>query len=295
MKHLTAIFCLTLTLLLGSVGNSESADYRKGLTAARSGDFATALRVWTPLAKQGHSRAQYSLGWMYDQGKGVSQDHKTAVKWYRLAAKQGNGSAQVNLGNMYAKGQGVTQDHKTAVKWYTLAAKQGRAKAQNTLGYMYANGKGVSQDYKTAVKWYKLAAKQGNASAKNNLKELQKKITKTVTAKLKNARGIWGIKFGMDSQHIIGLENKSLKCISRTSEKNNMKPVDTIITTCSHKNSGQRVYFGYKKTPYGGSCPCKNLYQINRKLGKFTSAGWNALFIYNSLHLFSLFSPDDLS
>ena len=51
MKHLTAIFCLTLTLLLGSVGNSESADFQRGLTAHDSGDYATALRELTPLAK----------------------------------------------------------------------------------------------------------------------------------------------------------------------------------------------------------------------------------------------------
>jgi len=42
MKHLTAIFCLTIAVLLGSVGNSESADYEKGLTAYVNFDFATA-------------------------------------------------------------------------------------------------------------------------------------------------------------------------------------------------------------------------------------------------------------
>ena len=68
MKHLTATFCLTLTLLLGSVGNSESADYQKGLTAYHFGDYATALREWTPLAKQGNAGAQFSLGFMYEKG-----------------------------------------------------------------------------------------------------------------------------------------------------------------------------------------------------------------------------------
>ena len=113
MKHLTAIFCLTLVILLGSAGNSESADFQKGLTAAQSGDFATALREWTPLAKQGDVNAQYNLGVMYDQGDGVSQDYKTAVKWYTLAAKQRHAFAQSNLGQMWSKNHrvsaGVTQ------------------------------------------------------------------------------------------------------------------------------------------------------------------------------------------
>jgi len=81
MKNLTAILCLTLTLFLGSVGNSESADFQKGLTAAQSGDFATALREWTPLAKQGNADAQYNLGLMYYKGDGVPVDYTRAFMW----------------------------------------------------------------------------------------------------------------------------------------------------------------------------------------------------------------------
>jgi hypothetical protein len=53
MRKLTATLCLTLTILLGSAGVSESADFQKGLTAAQRGDFATALREWKPLAERG--------------------------------------------------------------------------------------------------------------------------------------------------------------------------------------------------------------------------------------------------
>jgi len=126
--------CLTAALLLGNVGTSWGADLQKGLAAAKSGDYATALREWKPLAKQGNASAQYNLGLMYYKGQGVLQDYKTAVKWYRLAAEQGNANAQSNLGLMYYKGQGVLQDYKTAVKWYRLAAEQGNANAQSNLG-----------------------------------------------------------------------------------------------------------------------------------------------------------------
>jgi len=53
MRKITATLCLTIAVLLGSAGNSASADYQKGLDAAKRGDFATALREWTPLAEQG--------------------------------------------------------------------------------------------------------------------------------------------------------------------------------------------------------------------------------------------------
>jgi hypothetical protein len=117
MRNLTATMCLTLAVLLGSAGMSWSADLQKGFTAAQSGDFATALREWTPLAEQGDANAQFNLDVMYDEGLGVPQYYKTAVKWYRLSAEQGNASAQQNLGVMYATGQGVIQDYVRAHMW----------------------------------------------------------------------------------------------------------------------------------------------------------------------------------
>jgi TPR repeat protein len=207
MRNLTAIFCLTLTLLLGGCVTDRL------LKSAGFGGKSNYEQTYT-LAKQGNADAQYKLGEMYYYGEGVPQDDKTAVKWYTLAAKQGNARAQNNLGLMYYRGQGVPQDYKTAVKWYTLSAKQGfadakrflerlrseianqkgltayksgdyatalreleplakqgNADAQSKLGWMYETG-GFDQvpfNNKTAVRWYTLAAKQGNAESQFNL------------------------------------------------------------------------------------------------------------------------------
>jgi hypothetical protein len=127
MRNLTAIICLTVALLFGCTGVCKSADYQNGVTAYQSGDFATALREWTPLAEQGNVGAQYLLGVMSRKGLGVPQDNMTAVKWYTLAAEQGDTDAQYNLGLMYANGHGVPQDYKTAVKWNTLAGTRLKA------------------------------------------------------------------------------------------------------------------------------------------------------------------------
>lgn len=43
---------MTLTILLGSVGMSASADFQKGLSAYGKGVYAPALREWKPLAAQ---------------------------------------------------------------------------------------------------------------------------------------------------------------------------------------------------------------------------------------------------
>ena len=117
------IIPLLLSIVLSPL--SWSADFEKGSIAARNGDFATALREWTPLAEQGNASAQYNLGQIYRRGDGVPQDYKTEVKWYTRAAEQGNATAQYNLGVMYEEGNGVLQDDVYAHMWWNIAASNG--------------------------------------------------------------------------------------------------------------------------------------------------------------------------
>ncbi len=117
---------LTL-LLVPSAGKAQ--DFAAGLDAFLAGDFAPALREWTPLAKQGNADAEYYLGVLYANAYGVLQDNTEAVKWYRLAAKQGYALAQINLGTMYAAGQGVPQDFRKAYMWLYLSAANGQSEA----------------------------------------------------------------------------------------------------------------------------------------------------------------------
>lgn len=60
-----------ISVLLGSVGMSWSADLHIGWAATQRGDFATALKEFKLLAEQGHTNAQFNLGGMYYSGKGV--------------------------------------------------------------------------------------------------------------------------------------------------------------------------------------------------------------------------------
>ncbi len=97
--------------------------------------------------KQGDAEAQLNLGFIYDNGQGVLQNHTKAVRWYEKAAKQGHAKAQYYLGNIYSNGQGTPQNYATAVEWYEKAAKQGFIKAHRLLGAMYANGNGAPQNH----------------------------------------------------------------------------------------------------------------------------------------------------
>ena len=72
------------------------ADFQDGVAAVERGDYATALREWRPLARQGVAQAQYNLGLMYGKGQGVPQDYVLAHLWFNLAAAQGNEVASKN-------------------------------------------------------------------------------------------------------------------------------------------------------------------------------------------------------
>ena len=88
MNRLLILPVLLLTLLVGNP--AFSADWDKGYTAYKSGDYATALREWTPLAEQGLADAQGALSAMYVRGWGVIKDWVYAHMWGNLAASNGS-------------------------------------------------------------------------------------------------------------------------------------------------------------------------------------------------------------
>jgi hypothetical protein len=59
-------------------------------------DTASAERL-RGIAEQGDARAQYNLGYLYDNGQGVPQDDAKATNWYRKAAEQGHSGAKKAL------------------------------------------------------------------------------------------------------------------------------------------------------------------------------------------------------
>ncbi len=151
-------FVLTAWLLAGALTSPALAAPLDDAKAADSrGDFATALRLYEPLANEGDSDAEFSLGRLYYNGKGVPHSNAEAAKWFGKAADQGQAAAQLYLGIMYAGGLGVPQDYAEAVMWYRKAADQGNDTARNFLGLMYYMGQGVPKDYVQADMWFSLS------------------------------------------------------------------------------------------------------------------------------------------
>ncbi|HSM69175.1 MAG TPA: SEL1-like repeat protein [Xanthomonadales bacterium] len=85
MRHLL----IALSLMLAS-GVSLAADFNAGMAAYDRQDYRTAAEEFGALAEAGDYHAQYMLGRMYAQGKGVAQDKVQAHKWYNIAASRGH-------------------------------------------------------------------------------------------------------------------------------------------------------------------------------------------------------------
>ena len=127
-------------------------------------------------AEQGDADAQFRLAEFYykrhEECCGAEADLEEAVKWYQEAAGRGDARAQFEIGWFYQSGEGIGEDHEKAVGWYRISAEQGYARAQYWLGWCYQYGWGVEADLEEAVKWYGIAAEQGNEEALEDLMEL---------------------------------------------------------------------------------------------------------------------------
>jgi TPR repeat protein len=82
-----------LSLLIASLGLVLSATafalpQPDAEAAYARGDYATAFKIWLPLAEQGSPEAQRNVARMYERGEWVAQDKQAAAEWYSKAAEQ---------------------------------------------------------------------------------------------------------------------------------------------------------------------------------------------------------------
>ncbi|MEQ9562394.1 MAG: tetratricopeptide repeat protein, partial [Woeseiaceae bacterium] len=96
------------------------------------------------------------------------KDVAESIAWLRLSADQGHSGAQYRLGFLYDTGDGVAEDNAEAMRWYLLAANQGNSIAQNNLGALYFSGEGPEFDRVEAYKWFYIAEQFGNSDSRRN-------------------------------------------------------------------------------------------------------------------------------
>ncbi|MDJ0514140.1 MAG: tetratricopeptide repeat protein [Methyloceanibacter sp.] len=183
MRRLVAAFVATVIATMAT--ESLAQDFDDGVKAVQKGDFATAVKIWTPLAEKGSRAAQFNLAVIYDDGMGIPEDNAEAAKWYRKAAENGFPQAQLFLGNMYVEGEGVPEDNEEGLKWFRKAAKDKSAigaDAQARIGRIYERGIGVEKDDVTAYVWFSVAAANGSDEATLETQSVVKRLTSSQLA-----------------------------------------------------------------------------------------------------------------
>ena len=164
--------CVICTAMVIGSALATPPEDPEGHEAFLKKDYATAYRIWRPMADHGDANAQFNLAILYERGLGIRRDLTEAFALCHQAAAQGLPQAEVELGKMYARGWGTAQRFGDAFSWFEKAAEQGDPDGQRNLGWLYDQGYGVARDYKIAAKWYQLAADHGNAEGQYALANL---------------------------------------------------------------------------------------------------------------------------
>lgn len=76
-----------------------------------------------------------ALAVKYEHAEGVPQDYLKAAALYCRAARLGYADAQYSLGWMYANGRGVSRDDSVAAQLFAMAAEQGHEYARNMMRF----------------------------------------------------------------------------------------------------------------------------------------------------------------
>ncbi len=154
-RRYTKLFgALLAAALVAMAEAAAAATYEDGLLAYDKGDFATALKIFRPLAERGDIRSENALGRMYIRGDGVARDPAEGTRWFQSATEQTKALDAYNYG-----------DFALALKTFRPLAENGQVLGQYILGLMYTNGQGVGENFPEGLKWLTKAAEQGEAKA----------------------------------------------------------------------------------------------------------------------------------
>lgn len=88
-------------------------------------------------SRQNHAVYLVQLAARYEHAEGVDRDFNRAANLYCQAARIGRAEAQYRLGWMYANGRGVARNDGVAAALFAMAAAQGHEQSKRILFYVH--------------------------------------------------------------------------------------------------------------------------------------------------------------
>lgn len=236
--------------------------YANGTTPVKQ-SWSSSFKWRRQAAYVGSDTAEYLLGKMYAEGRGVQKSEERAVKWYIKAANHGITSASIELEKInvaqylddsdleyatYRANQGDVEaqlmlgkyyyndDKAVAINWLNKASDQNSAEAELYLGDIYKDGKCQTiADPQKAEKHYKKSLALGNSEANLRMallySEHQQLNSKTLTA-----RGVNGEYQAMDYANAY-MVSSTLP----TSNNTHPDPSAYLLMGDIHNNNGKKV------------------------------------------------------
>lgn len=158
-------------------------------TPAMSEDFSSGIFAFQKkLAANGNAQAQYTLGTMYEAGRGVAMNSTDALKWYKQSAAQNFKPANDRITYLEVRNTGYQADkHGAWLQSLKQRANSGDGEAMMLLGQMYKRGIAVERDLGKAQEMFTNAAKMDIAGTETELENtealIKKEQAKAVTQK----------------------------------------------------------------------------------------------------------------
>ncbi len=181
------VLAAAVALGMNGIAGPAAAGFAEAMAAYRIADYRAAYEEFLPLAEGGMAAAQYRLGLMYENGRGVPKDLAEAEKWYGRAAEQGYSGAQYNLGFVHYS----QDDIAGTTEWWSRAAESGDEQAMFSLGFMFAESGRAPHDPVQAHMWYDLAAAHGSADAAHERDQLARQMSAAEIAEARRLAADW--------------------------------------------------------------------------------------------------------
>lgn len=160
--------------------NNFKRDLEEASRKYSEGDFRTAFDKYLKLAKDGHNDSQVFVGWMLEEGIGVSKNSESAAEWFKRSASLGS----IQGSFYYALYLIKHGKQKEAFEWIEKAALKGDIPSIFRLGYMYVHGNGTNINMDKGLYHLEFAAKSNHIYAMRELAVLDMKGYRGVVKRL---------------------------------------------------------------------------------------------------------------
>ncbi|MEM4248430.1 MAG: hypothetical protein QXH80_04105 [Candidatus Nanoarchaeia archaeon] len=212
-------------------------------------DEAETADCYKFLAAIGNAEAQYRLGLLYQEGRGVPKDHAKALKLFERAARKNHLDAQLKLANLYFhRGEGkVNIDQQELIQMLHAIAEKGNPDVQFELGNIYAAGKGIDKNISKAMIWFEKAAENGHKSAKEYISKLAEDGFEDALKWLqKNAeKGLTDLQYNLGMLYCKkGFVSVGMGWIKKAAEKGYLPAIEWLIKNADDRRPDAQYALG---------------------------------------------------